>query len=93
LKTRTTGAATLAALLLSATALLASDIAITGGRLIGPETRLGAIRNLAIDGDKTVAISEFPLDGGVLVNAAVNVIALRNASLDIELKRMVRGGC
>ncbi len=64
------------ALLLSTTAVLANDIVISGGRVIDPETGLDAIRNVAIEGDKIVAISEFPLEGDVLIDATGRAIAL-----------------
>ena len=47
------------ALLMAVSAALANDIVIMGGRVIDPETRLDAIRNVAIDDGKIVAISEF----------------------------------
>jgi N-acyl-D-glutamate deacylase len=69
------GAATMVALLLSTTAALANDIVISGGRVIDPETGLDAIRNVAIEGDKIVAISEFPLDGDVVIDASGHVVS------------------
>lgn len=64
------GAAAIAALLISTAAVLANDIVITGGRVIDPETGLDAIRNVAITGDKIVAISEFPLEGALCSDGA-----------------------
>ncbi|MEO9902352.1 amidohydrolase family protein [Nisaea sp.] len=61
--------------LVSSTVVLANDIVITGGRVIDPETGLDAIRNVAIDGDKIVAISEFPLEGDVVIDASGHVVS------------------
>lgn len=63
------------ALLMCGTAVLANDIVIMGGRVIDPETGLDAIRNLAIDDGKIVAISEFSLDGDIVVDAAGHVVS------------------
>ncbi|MDX1293624.1 MAG: amidohydrolase family protein, partial [Hyphomonas sp.] len=53
----------------------AYDIVITGGRVIDPETGLDQIRNVAIDGDQIVAISESQLDGDVVIDATGQVVA------------------
>ena len=53
----------------------AYDIVITGGRVIDPETGLDEIRNVAIDGDQIVAISESQLDGDVVIDATGQVVA------------------
>ena len=45
------------------------DLVVAGGRVIDPETGLDAIRNVAVDGDRIVAISEFPLQGDVVIDA------------------------
>ena len=63
------------ALLLSSTVALANHIVITGGRVLDPETGLDAIRNVAIAGDKIVAISEFPLEGDVVIDATGHVVS------------------
>jgi N-acyl-D-glutamate deacylase len=55
--------------------VLANDIVITGGRVIDPETGLDAIRNVAIEGDKIVAISEFPLEGDLVIDATGHVVS------------------
>jgi N-acyl-D-glutamate deacylase len=55
--------------------VLANDIVITGGRVIDPETGLDAIRNVAIEGDMIVAISEFPLEGDVVIDATGKVVS------------------
>lgn len=62
-------------MLTSAGASFAHDIVIAGGRVIDPETGLDAIRNVAIDGDKIVAISEFALDGDVVIDARGHVVS------------------
>ena len=51
------------------------DIVISEGRLIEPETGLDAIRNVAIEGDEIVAISEFPLKGDVVLDATGHVVS------------------
>lgn len=53
----------------------AYDIVITGGRVIDPETGLDEIRNVAIDGDQIVEISESQLDGDVVIDAKGHVVA------------------
>jgi N-acyl-D-glutamate deacylase len=63
------------AILNTSTALVANDIVIMVGRVIDPETRLDAFRNVAIEGDKIVAISEFPLEGGVVIDATGHVVS------------------
>ena len=62
-------------LLGSSAATLANDIVITGGRVIDPESGLDAIRNVAIDGDRIVEISELPLDGDLVIDASGQVVA------------------
>ncbi|MDF2233158.1 amidohydrolase family protein [Albimonas sp. CAU 1670] len=53
----------------------AHDIVIEGGRVIDPETGLDAIRNVAVDGDKITAISEFPLEGDEVIDATGHVVS------------------
>ena len=48
---------------------------ISSGRLIDPDTGLDAIRNVAIEGDKIVASSEFPLQGDVVIDATGHVVS------------------
>lgn len=55
--------------------VLANDIVISGGRVIDPESGLDAIRNVAIDDGKIVAISEFELEGDVVVDATGHVVS------------------
>jgi hypothetical protein len=49
----TLAAATMVALLLSTTVVLANDIVITGGRVINPETGLDAIPDVAIEATRS----------------------------------------
>jgi adenine deaminase len=80
-------AVAIAALLSSTAVALAHDIVITGGRVIDPETGLDAIRNVAIDGDKIVAISEFPLEGDVVIDtAAGRPIRPRSTCMTIQVR-------
>jgi len=66
----------LLSLLLSSTALAqAYDIVVEGGRVIDPETSLDAIRNVGIQADRIAAISEFPLDGKLVINAKGKVVS------------------
>ena len=51
------------------------DLVILNGRVIDPETGLDAVRNVAIDGDRIVAISEFPLEGEIVIDATGHVVA------------------
>ncbi len=45
------------------------DIVYAGARAIDPETGLDAIRDIAIDGDRIVAVSEAPLRGRRMIDA------------------------
>ena len=56
------------------------DVVITGGRVIDPETRLDAVRDVGIVGREIAAISTSPLtgslaDGGLLIDARDHVVA------------------
>lgn len=51
------------------------DVVIRGGRVMDPETGLDAIRNVGIRGQTIVAISEDPLQGETIVDAAGLVVA------------------
>lgn len=75
LTTKCLAACAVAALLSSNGVALANDVVIAGGRVIDPETGLDAIRNVAIEGDKIVAISEFPLEGDVVIDATGHVVS------------------
>jgi N-acyl-D-glutamate deacylase len=59
----------------TASAALANDVVILNGRVIDPETGLDAIRNVAVEGDKIVAISELPLQGDVVIDATGHVVS------------------
>ena len=65
----------LLALLVSGGVASANDIVILNGRVIDPETGLDAVRNVAVDGGKIVAISEFDLEGDVVVDATGHVVS------------------
>ncbi len=45
------------------------DVVISRGRVIDPESKLDAVRDVAVQGDKIVAVSEAPLSGRHLVDA------------------------
>ncbi len=60
---------------LSSLFLLAIEIVLRGGRVMDPETGLDAVRNVGIEAGTIVAISEAPLDGAVVVDAAGLVVA------------------
>lgn len=51
------------------------DVVIKGGRVMDPETGLDAVRNVGINGQTIVAISEGELDGEVVVDADGLVVA------------------
>lgn len=68
-------AAAFGCLFLWGSPLFANDIVILNGRVIDPETKLDAVRNVAIEGDKIVAISEFPLDGKLVIDATGHIVA------------------
>jgi N-acyl-D-aspartate/D-glutamate deacylase len=51
------------------------DIVLTGGRVMDPESQLDAIRNIGIQGNRIVAISEGPLTGRTTVDATGLVVA------------------
>ena len=51
------------------------DIAITGGRVIDPETGYDGIANVGIDGDRITAISLEPITGARTVDATGRVVA------------------
>ncbi|NDW45649.1 amidohydrolase family protein [Ruegeria sp. PrR005] len=64
-----------AILVATASAALANDIVIMNGRVIDPETGLDAIRNVAIQDGRISAISEFPLEGNIVVDATGHVVS------------------
>jgi len=51
------------------------DIVIRGGRVIDPETKLDAVRNIGISGGKIRAVSTSPLNGRSTIDAAGLVVA------------------
>lgn len=51
------------------------DIVIVNGRVIDPETGLDALRNVGINGSKIVAISEYPINGKIVVEAKDHVVS------------------
>lgn len=51
------------------------DLVIAGGRVVDPETRLDAVRNVGIKGSRVAAISERPLTGKVTLKADGLVVA------------------
>ncbi|UWQ90910.1 amidohydrolase family protein [Rhodobacteraceae bacterium M382] len=63
------------ALSISVTSAFANDIVLENGRVIDPETGLDAIRNVAIKDGKIASVSEFPLEGEVVIDAAGHVVA------------------
>jgi N-acyl-D-glutamate deacylase len=56
-------------------AISANEVVIANGRVIDPETKLDAIRNVKIRGSKIEAVSEAPLDGQLIVDADNLVVA------------------
>lgn len=51
------------------------DVVITGGRVIDPETRLDAVRNVGILGEKVERVSEDPLEGRAVIDATGRIVA------------------
>lgn len=51
------------------------DIVLTGGRVMDPETKLDAIRNIGIRNNRIAAISSEPLQGKEIINASGLVVA------------------
>lgn len=45
------------------------EVVISRGRVIDPETKLDAIRDIGVNGNKIVAVSEAPLQGGEVIDA------------------------
>ncbi len=86
LRTRTLGAATIVALLLSTTTVLANDIVISGGRVTDPETGLDATfenANQLTIGVQTVIVNGgFSVRDSQLVLDAPNDRPIRNAQID-----------
>ena len=51
------------------------DVVILGGTVVDPETRLEAVRNVGIDGDRIARVSETPLRGKTTIDASGLVVA------------------
>lgn len=51
------------------------DVVLHGGRVMDPESGLDAVRDVGIKGTKIAAISEKPLNGTTVINAAGLVVA------------------
>src|SRR3954449_10350498 len=51
------------------------DTVIAGGRVIDPETKLDALRDIGVRDGRIVSISESPLEGRNVINARGLVIA------------------
>ncbi len=69
------------------------DLVITHGRVVDPETKLDAVRNVAIQNGKIARISDEPLSGKRVINAAGLVVApgfidLHQHGQDLESQRV-----
>jgi len=51
------------------------DVVITGGRVIDPETKLDAVRNIGIKGEKIAAVTEKAIQGKETIDAKGHVVA------------------
>ena len=58
-----------------AAAVQSYDLVIAGGRVIDPESGLDAVRHVGIRDGAVAALSDAPLEGGVVVDAAGLVVA------------------
>lgn len=50
------------------------DVVIANGRVIDPETKLEAVRNVGITGDRIAAVSQAPLKGKTVVDATGMIV-------------------
>ena len=50
------------------------DLVITGGRVVDPETKLDAARNVGIKGDKIAAVTEKEIQGKDTIDATGHVV-------------------
>ena len=50
------------------------DVVITGGRVIDPETKLDAVRNVGIKGEKIAAVTEKAIQGKETIDASGHVV-------------------
>jgi len=64
-----------AAFLVLSGAAWSFDVAIVGGRVMDPETGLDATRNVGIDGNRIVSITEQPIAGTRTIDARGQVVA------------------
>lgn len=53
----------------------ANDLVLLNGRVVDPDSGLDAIRNVAVKDGKIVSVSEFALDGDVVIDATGHVVA------------------
>ena len=60
---------------LTAQSTVEYDIVLTGGRVIDPETKLDAIKNVGITGNRIAQISSEPLEGKEKIDASGLVVA------------------
>jgi adenine deaminase len=51
------------------------DLVINHGRVIGPETKLDAVRHLGITGGQIATVSQEPLDGSKVIDASGLIVA------------------
>ena len=51
------------------------DVVIKGGRVMDPASGLDAVRDVGVNGDRIVKISEEPLEGKLVLDAAGSVVA------------------
>lgn len=74
---------------ISVVSAYANDIVLENGRVIDSETGLDAIRNVAIHDGRISAISEFPLESDVVVDASDLVVA--PGFIDLHAHGMANG--
>jgi hypothetical protein len=75
------------------------DIVITGGRVIDPETKLDAIRNVGIKDGKIAAVTEKAIEGKETIDASGHVVApgfidmhFHNVGYEFGVKLALRDG-
>jgi N-acyl-D-glutamate deacylase len=62
-------------LLMAAATPLAHDIVLANGRVMDPASGLDAVRHVGITAGKISAVSETPLEGGVVLDVGGSVVA------------------